>query len=45
MSVTEIKSSELDPAEFIAHEVQEIKNAVGEGLAINALSAGWTPPR
>lgn len=40
MSVTEIKASELDAEKFIARQVSEIRQAVGEGLAINALSGG-----
>jgi GMP synthase (glutamine-hydrolysing) len=38
--VEEIKASELDPEEFIAKKTEEIKNTVGDGLAINALSGG-----
>jgi len=40
MSVTEIKASELDTDQFIARQVAAIKSAVGDGLAINALSGG-----
>ncbi len=38
--VTEIKAGELNPKEFIAEKVEEIKKAVGGGKAINALSGG-----
>jgi len=40
MSVKEIKTSELDPKRFIAEKVKEISAAVGDGVAINALSGG-----
>jgi GMP synthase (glutamine-hydrolysing) len=40
MGVTEIKASELDTEAFIEEKVREIRSAVGEGLAINALSGG-----
>lgn len=40
MSVTEIRVDELNPDDFIAHQVEAISQAVGEGLAINALSGG-----
>lgn len=40
MSITEIKANELDTDKFIATQVSEIKQAVGDGLAINALSGG-----
>jgi GMP synthase (glutamine-hydrolysing) len=36
----EIASKELDPARFIDEKVDEIRAAVGEGTAINALSGG-----
>ncbi|UCD92090.1 MAG: ExsB family transcriptional regulator [Methanobacteriota archaeon] len=36
----EIKASELNAEEFIAHQVEEIRNTVGDGIAINALSGG-----
>jgi len=36
----EITMQELDPAQFISEKVTEIRNAVGEGTAINALSGG-----
>ena len=38
--VEEIKASELNPEEFIQNQVTEIKDAVGDGTAINALSGG-----
>ena len=36
----EITAKELNPEEFIRDQVNEIKNAVGDGIAINALSGG-----
>ncbi len=36
----EISFTELNPALFIDEKVREIRNAVGEGIAINALSGG-----
>jgi GMP synthase (glutamine-hydrolysing) len=36
----EITAKELKPEQFIAEKVKEIKDAVGDGLAINALSGG-----
>ena len=38
--VKEIKASELDAGKFIAEKVDDIRNAVGDGRAINALSGG-----
>jgi GMP synthase (glutamine-hydrolysing) len=38
--IEEIKAAELNPEEFISKKVEEIKNTVGDGLAINALSGG-----
>ena len=38
--IEEITAKELNPARFIEEKVQEIKNAVGDGMAINALSGG-----
>ncbi len=38
--IKEIKISELDPEKFIAEKVREIKETVGNGTAINALSGG-----
>jgi GMP synthase (glutamine-hydrolysing) len=38
--VEEIKASELNPEEFISNQVAEIKDTVGDGTAINALSGG-----
>ncbi len=40
MGIKEIRASELDAAEFIEGKVEEIRKAVGSGLAINALSGG-----
>jgi GMP synthase (glutamine-hydrolysing) len=36
----EITAKELDPARFIAEKVEEIRAAVGDGTAVNALSGG-----
>lgn len=36
----EITVQQLDPEEFIGEKVEEIRNMVGEGTAINALSGG-----
>ena len=38
--IKEITAKELDPQAFIAERVEEIRKAVGEGTAINALSGG-----
>jgi GMP synthase (glutamine-hydrolysing) len=38
--IQEIKATELDPQRFIAEQVEAIHAAVGEGMAINALSGG-----
>ncbi|MGB8225816.1 MAG: hypothetical protein WCE45_02955 [Sedimentisphaerales bacterium] len=38
--IKEIKAKKLNTAKFISQKVKEIKNAVGNGLAINALSGG-----
>jgi GMP synthase (glutamine-hydrolysing) len=40
MAIKEIKTSKLDPAQFITEKVREIRATVGDGLAINALSGG-----
>jgi len=40
MEIQEITLDRLDPVEFIARKSQELSAAVGEGLAINALSGG-----
>ena len=40
MTVTEIKASELHAEQFIAEQVFAIRAAVGDGLAITALSGG-----
>jgi len=40
MGIKEIKTAELQPEQFIAEKVAEIKETVGEGVAINALSGG-----
>ena len=39
-TLTEIKVDSLNTAEFIEQQVKQISAAVGEGLAINALSGG-----
>ncbi len=38
--IKEIKAAELDTARFIDEKVKEIRDAVGSGAAINALSGG-----
>jgi GMP synthase (glutamine-hydrolysing) len=38
--ITEITARELNPERFIDEKVKEIKSAVGDGMAINALSGG-----
>jgi GMP synthase (glutamine-hydrolysing) len=38
--ITEITARELDPERFIGDRVREIQEAVGDGIAINALSGG-----
>ncbi len=40
MALEEIRAAELDTEQFIAEKVAEIREAVGDGLAINALSGG-----
>ncbi len=40
MEITEITLGQLDPAAFAAQQVEAISAAVGDGLAINALSGG-----
>ncbi|MEM2870553.1 MAG: ExsB family transcriptional regulator [Thermoplasmata archaeon] len=40
MEFREIRLEDLRPDEFIAKKVEEIRAAVGDGLAINALSGG-----
>lgn len=40
MALQEIRARGLDAEQFIAEKVAEIRQAVGEGLAINALSGG-----
>ena len=40
MGIQEIGIEELNPAEFVAQQVRAISEAVGDGLAINALSGG-----
>ena len=40
MAIKEIKTADLNPEEFIKQKVDEILSAVGDGLAINALSGG-----
>ena len=38
--ITEITTQELNTESFINEKVKEIKDAVGDGTAINALSGG-----
>ena len=38
--IKEITAQQLDPGQFITEKVDEIRTAVGDGLAINALSGG-----
>jgi len=38
--ITEITTQELDTEQFVGEKVKEIKETVGEGMAINALSGG-----
>ncbi len=40
MSIKEIRADELDTQRFIADQVQAIRTAVGDGIAVNALSGG-----
>ena len=40
MGVEEIKTVDLKPEEFVAEKIAEIREAVGTGTAINALSGG-----
>jgi GMP synthase (glutamine-hydrolysing) len=40
MMIREITAEELDPEQFINEQVQKIRETVGNGLAINALSGG-----
>ena len=40
MQIKEIKASTLNTRDFIRRKTQEIKQAVGAGYAINALSGG-----
>ena len=40
MGIEEIKTVDLNSEQFIADQVAEIRKAVGEGIAINALSGG-----
>ena len=40
MEIKEIKTEDLNPGQFIEEKVKEIASAVGDGLAINALSGG-----
>jgi GMP synthase (glutamine-hydrolysing) len=40
MNYREITAEALDPAAFIAEQVEAIRKAVGDGIAINALSGG-----
>ena len=38
--IKEITTRELNPEQFIQEKVNEIKSAIGDGTAINALSGG-----
>lgn len=38
--INEIKITELEPEKFIQEKISEIRDAVGNGTAINALSGG-----
>jgi GMP synthase (glutamine-hydrolysing) len=38
--ISEISVEELDPEAFIEEKIEDIKEAVGDGLAVNALSGG-----
>jgi GMP synthase (glutamine-hydrolysing) len=40
LELKELKLENLSPQEFIQEQVQEISSAVGDGLAVNALSGG-----
>ena len=40
MEITEIKPADLKPEQFIEQKIKEISSAVGDGLAVNALSGG-----
>lgn len=40
MTIKEISAKDLDPQAFIEEKVREIRSAVGNGTAINALSGG-----
>lgn len=40
MKIKEIKANNLNTEKFIEEKVQEIREAIGDGLAINALSGG-----
>ena len=40
MKIKEIKAKNMNPKKFIEDKVQEIRHAVGDGAAINALSGG-----
>ncbi len=40
MTIHEIRPEDLNPQEFIARQVREISAAVGDGLAVSALSGG-----
>jgi GMP synthase (glutamine-hydrolysing) len=38
--ISEIKAQDLDPERFITEKMEEIRRAVGDGRAVNALSGG-----
>ena len=41
MKYKEIKAKDLKPKKFIDEKVREIREMVGDGIAINALRAAW----
>lgn len=40
VKIQEVKAESLEPKQFIEEKVRELKETVGDGLAINALSGG-----
>jgi GMP synthase (glutamine-hydrolysing) len=40
MQVTELRTEDLKAEEFVSQQIGEISSAVGEGIAVNALSGG-----
>lgn len=43
--IEEIVAKDLDTQQFIDEKVGEIRTAVSDGTAINALSGAWIPRR